>query len=103
MKNYLIGIDLGGTKIEIAVLDNNQIVQFRERIATESKKGPKHIINQIMTLYKKAKDYIGNCPHTIGLGSPGSLSKKEKILRNSNTLCLNGLPLQHLLKSIQQK
>ena len=104
MKNYLIGIDLGGTKIEIAVLDKNQIVQFRERIATESKKGPKHIINQIMILYKKAKDYIGNCPHTIGLGSPGSLSKKEKILRNSNTLCLNGLPLQHLIEeALQQK
>ena len=54
MKNNLIGIDLGGTKIEIVILDENKEIQFRERIPTESASGSSHIINQIVALYKKA-------------------------------------------------
>ena len=103
MKNNLIGIDLGGTKIEIVILDTNKEIQFRERIPTESEKGPSHIINQILILYKKAILFINNAPHTIGVGSPGSLSPKTKLLRNSNTLCLNGLPLQQLIEKALQK
>ena len=103
MKNNLIGIDLGGTKIEIVILDTNKEIQFRERVPTESKKGPSHIINQILVLYKKAVSFINNAPHTIGVGSPGSLSPKTKLLRNSNTLCLNGLPLQQLIEQALQK
>ena len=60
MKNNLIGIDLGGTKIEIVILDTNKEIQFRERIPTESEKGPSHIINQILVLYKKAESFINN-------------------------------------------
>ena len=103
MKNNLIGIDLGGTKIEIVILDVNKEIQFRERLPTESVKGPSHIINQILVLYKKAVSFIDNSPHTIGVGSPGSLSPKTKLLRNSNTLCLNGLPLQQLIEEALQK
>ena len=103
MKNNLIGIDLGGTKIEIVILDTNKEIQFRERVPTESKKGPSHIINQILVLYKKAVSFINNAPHTIGVGSPGSLSPKTKLLRNSNTLCLNRLPLQELIEQALQK
>ena len=103
MKNNLIGIDLGGTKIEIVILDVNKEIQFRERLPTESEKGPSHIINQILVLYKKALSFINRGPHTIGVGSPGSLSPKTKLLRNSNTLCLNGLPLQKLIEEALQK
>lgn len=103
MKNNLIGIDLGGTKIEIVILDVNKEIQFRERVPTESVKGPSYIINQILVLYKKAVSFIDNSPHTIGVGSPGSLSPKTKLLRNSNTLCLNGLPLQQLIEEALQK
>ena len=103
MKNNLIGIDLGGTKIEIVILDTNKEIEFRERLPTESKRGPSHIINQILSLYKKAASFIDNAPHTIGVGTPGSLSPKTKLLRNSNTLCLNGLPLQELIEQALQK
>ena len=103
MNNNLIGIDLGGTKIEIVILDVNKKIQFRERVPTESDKGPSHIIKQILLLYRKAVSFINNAPHTIGVGSPGSLSPRTKILRNSNTLCLNGLPLQQLIEEALQK
>jgi len=96
--NYHIGIDLGGTKIEVAVLDSQDKILFRERLLTEAHLGSEHIFNQIHTLYSKAVKSIQNQSHTLGLGTPGSISKKTHLLKNSNTLCLNGLPLQSLLE-----
>jgi fructokinase len=95
---YHIGIDLGGTKIEVAVLDSQNKILFRERLLTEAHLGNEHIFNQIHTLYAKAVLFIQNKTHTLGLGTPGSISKKTHLLKNSNTLCLNGLPLQSLLE-----
>jgi fructokinase len=96
--NFHIGIDLGGTKIEVAILDNQNQVLFRERLLTEAHLGSEHIFNQIHLLYSKAVVSIQNKTHTLGLGTPGSISKKTHLLKNSNTLCLNGLPLQSLLE-----
>ena len=95
---YHIGIDLGGTKIEVAVLDGQEKILFRERLLTEAHLGSEHIFNQIHLLYTKAVVFIQNKTHTLGLGTPGSISKQTHLLKNSNTLCLNGLPLQSLLE-----
>ena len=51
---FRMGIDLGGTKIEAAILNPQNEVLFRERIPTEAHLGPEHILNQIASLYKKA-------------------------------------------------
>ena len=91
---YRVGIDLGGTKIESAVLDLDNNVLFRERVATQSHLGPEHILNQRDNIYNMASESIKNESHTLGIAAPGSLSKKTQLLRNSNTLCLNGLPLK---------
>lgn len=96
--NYHIGIDLGGTKIEVAVLDSQDKILFRERLFTEAHLGSKHIFDQIHALYSKAVMSIQNKSHTLGLGTPGSISKKTHLLKNSNTLCLNDLPMQTLLE-----
>jgi len=42
--NYHIGIDLGGTKIEVAVLDSQDKIVFRERLLTEAHLGSEHIL-----------------------------------------------------------
>ena len=96
--HYHIGIDLGGTKIEVAVLDGQDKILFRERLLTEAHLGSAHIFNQIHALYTKALVSIENKTHSLGLGTPGSISKKTHLLKNSNTLCLNSLPLQSLLE-----
>ena len=96
--NYHIGIDLGGTKIEVAVLDSHDKIIFRERLLTEAHLGSDHIFDQIQTLYGKAVISIQNKTHSLGLGTPGSISKNTHLLKNSNTLCLNSLPLQALLE-----
>ena len=96
--NYHIGIDLGGTKIEVAILDSHDKIIFRERLLTEAHLGSDHIFDQIQTLYGKAVISIQNKTHSLGLGTPGSISKNTHLLKNSNTLCLNSLPLQALLE-----
>jgi len=96
--NYHIGIDLGGTKIEVAALDSQDKILFRERLFTEAHLGSEHIFDQIHALYSKAVMSIQNKSHTLGLGTPGSISKKTHLLKNSNTLCLNDLPMQTLLE-----
>jgi len=92
-----IGIDLGGTKIECIVLENQKEI-FRDRILTESEKGSDHILNQIHQIYQKAILFIDNKKHTLGICTPGSIPPDTNLLRNSNTTCLNGLPFKKILE-----
>ena len=94
---YRLGIDLGGTKIECAILDPNGRILARQRVPTEAEKGVTHILGNI----KKIIGKVTTCmPHdfSIGIGTPGSISIKTGLLRNSNTQCLNGQPLKELLQ-----
>jgi fructokinase len=92
-----IGIDLGGTKIEGILLDDSFNVVERTRIPTQQEKGYKSIINSIVSLVKelkiKASDNV-----TIGVSTPGAISKKSGLIKNSNTQCLIGMPLKEDLK-----
>ncbi|EAV46520.1 ROK [Methylophilales bacterium HTCC2181] len=97
-KKYHIGIDLGGTKTEIAILDTNLDLIYKKRLLTGSANGPEYIISQIGLLYEDAKAFISSASHSVGVGTPGSLSVDKGLLRNSNTLCLNGLPLKKLIE-----
>jgi len=92
-----IGIDLGGTKIEGILLDENFNVVERTRIPTQQEKGYQSIINSIISLVEKLKiKASGNV--TIGICAPGAISKKSGLIKNSNTQCLIGMPLKEDLK-----
>ena len=92
----LWGIDLGGTKIECAVLDNenNLGVILRKRIPTEADKGYQHIVGQIVTLVNQVADELGERPTKIGFATPGVLDPETQTMKNSNTVCMNGQPMQ---------
>lgn len=86
------GIDLGGTKIEGAVLqikDNQPDFIVRKRIPTESQLGYEHIIDSICALLEDLKKESGNSPDQLGIGTPGSYDPVTFIHKNSNTTCLN--------------
>ncbi len=91
----LWGIDLGGTKIECAVLDseNNMAVLARKRVPTESVKGYEHILSQIKKLIDQVAEEIGEQPTKVGFATPGVLEPKSQLMKNSNTICLNGMPM----------
>ena len=86
------GIDLGGTKIEGAVLRiKNDQPDFiiRQRVATESQYGYDHIIDRIADLVEDLKKETGESPTQLGIGTPGSYDPITFIHKNSNTTCLN--------------
>jgi len=91
---YNIGLDLGGTKIEGIILDRDGRTCFRERIPTEQENGYDGILDNIRKLYDLMCGDIAKAPHTLGIGTPGALSPRTGLLRNSNTVCMNGKPLK---------
>ncbi len=98
-----LGIDLGGTKIEGVVLDHEGQILFRQRIPTEQEQGYTAILKKIGSLYKTMLHAIANAPHTLGIGTPGTLSRQTGRLKNSNTQCLNGQPLERDLEIVLSK
>jgi fructokinase len=91
-----IGVDLGGTKIEIIVLDDNNDELFRQRMPTP-KGSYQNTLNAIYKLVKEAVESVkiyGETPTRIGVGTPGAISKKSGRIKNSNSTCLIGRPLQ---------
>jgi predicted NBD/HSP70 family sugar kinase len=93
---YLLGIDLGGTKIEGVVIKEGSVLDVvaRKRIPTEKHKGYQHIKNNIAGLVADLEKEVGYTFEKIGIGTPGSIDAKTGLLKNSNTTCINGQPFQ---------
>ena len=94
---FKIGIDLGGTKIESILLDQKLNVVERKRIPTKQEKGYKSIIESIVKIVTDLKKKT-NEKTTIGLSTPGTISKKTGLIKNSNTQCLIGKSLANDLE-----
>ena len=97
---FRIGIDLGGTKIEGIVLDAQGKELFRQRVATQREQGYLPILNRIKSLHDDLATRIANAPHTFGIGTPGAVSPRTGLLKNSNTVCLNGQPIKADLEKL---
>ncbi len=88
---YLLGIDLGGTKIEAALLEReSHNVVVRQRIATEGHLGYEHILNNIANLAKSVSDQHAFSPAHMGIATPGTLDPLTQTMKNCNTTALNG-------------
>lgn len=97
------GIDLGGTKIEGAVLDENKEPLVRLRIPTEAAGGYQHILLRTGSLVQLMADKLHSpLPAHIGVGTPGRIDRKTGLLKNSNTVCLNGMPMLADLEALLQ-
>lgn len=93
----LFGVDLGGTKIEAAVIDPNRITEplLRRRVDTPSRDGYEAIVEAIASLVDDcARKLSVPPPAIIGIGTPGTTEPDTGLLKNSNTTCLNGRPLR---------
>lgn len=84
-----LGLDLGGTKIEGIILEPDGREIFRHRIATEQEKGYDAILARLRQVYQTLVQEIRGCDHTLGIGTPGAISHRTGLLKNSNTVCLN--------------
>jgi predicted NBD/HSP70 family sugar kinase len=87
-----IGVDVGGTKIEIIALDAAGGTLLRRRVPTPAGSYDA-ILALIAALVREAELELGErC--TLGVGTPGALSPAGELLRNSNSECLNGRPVR---------
>jgi len=97
-----IGIDLGGTKIEIIALadDGKEVLRRRKPTPQGDYAG---ILEVIVQLVNESEAELGEqC--SIGIGTPGALSRATGLLKNSNSVALNGKPiLNDLEEKLQRK
>jgi fructokinase len=85
-----IGVDVGGTKIEVAALDAFGAIALRRRIATPPDYAG--VIRAVAALVEQAERELG-ARGTVGIGIPGSLSPETGRVRGANSTWLNGGPL----------
>ena len=92
-----LGVDLGGTKIEIVALARDGRELLRRRVPT-----PRHdygaTIEALAGLVAAAEHDLG-MRGTVGVGTPGSISRATGLLRGSNSVCLNGQPIRRDLEA----
>ena len=86
-----IGIDLGGTKTECIIIDESG--KELERLRKETPKNYNGTISTVCGLVKELEDkYQKKC--TVGIGTPGALSKETNCIKGGNSTWLNGRPLK---------
>ncbi len=87
-----IGIDLGGTKIEGIALDVAGRELVRQRVPTPQGDygGTVEAVAALVRAIESVTDRRG----TVGVGIPGALSRVTGLVKNANSICLIGRPLQ---------
>lgn len=86
-----LGIDLGGTKIEIIALDAAGQILARERVATPQGDYPATLAAMV-GLVAQVEARLGQ-RGSVGIGTPGSVSRLTGRIKNANSTCLIGQPL----------
>ena len=101
----LLGIDLGGTKIEGIVIESkeNSKEVIRHRVDTEEEKGYLQVLNNIKLLVEYIENKINHKFDKLGIGTPGTIDPETGLLKNSNSQCLNGKPIQKDLSETLDK
>ena len=100
---WAIGIDIGGTKIEAALIDKKGKVHDRYRIATKSISGYRSVLKHLITVVNaistknKLKEYV------VGIGVAGQITKETGVIKYSPNLNWHNVKLkQDLSKIIKQ-
>jgi len=96
-----IGIDLGGTKIEGIALDDDGAVLARKRVPTPSGNYPA-TLRAVAALVDELERGAGT-RGSVGVGTPGALSRATGKIKNANSVCLNGQALDRDLAALLQR
>lgn len=96
-----IGIDLGGTKIELLALDAAGQPCYRQRIPTPQGSYPA-TLQAIVGLVQDCEQSLATRA-TVGIGIPGAESPASGLIKNANSTCLIGQPLREDLQEALQR
>ena len=93
-----LGIDLGGTKIEIVALDDDGAMLARERVPTPSG-DYEATIRAIGDLVRGIEGRLGRTG-SVGIAMPGAFSAQTGLVKNANSVVLNGKPLDRDIEAL---
>jgi len=96
-----LGLDVGGTKIELIALGDDGGVRIRRRIATP-RDDYVGTLKAIAGLVKAAEVELGQ-HGSVGVGIPGAESRIDGSVKNANSTWLIGRPLRHDLQALLQR
>jgi len=96
-----LGVDLGGTKIEIVGLAADGRELLRRRIATPQG-DYRATLTAIAGLVAEAEAELGQTG-SVGIGIPGAESLRSGLIKNANSTCLIGQPLRHDLQTLLRR
>lgn len=96
MKKY-IGVDIGGTNIRVALVDeNNNILYFNKEKTLENVNNANDLYNKILSMLKKVEN-IEECS-AIGIGVPGAVKELKEIMTCRNIELLKNFPLKERIE-----
>lgn len=95
-----IGVDFGGTKIEAAALDAGGA--FLVRLRAPNPGSYEAAISTVRDLVAQAELQAGG-RGSVGIGAPGSVSPKRGVIRNANSVWLNGRPFREDLEAALER
>ena len=96
MGSYILGIDLGGTKIESAVFDSEGKIVGRHRDKTEAWRPQEEVFMRIVAVARQAManaSVTGDQVAAIGIGSPGPLDPDTGHIIETANLPFRDFPL----------
>ena len=83
MKKYAIGIDLGGTSVKYALIDNEGVFHFQGKLPSKADVSAEAVIGQLVTACKEVMAsalQLGVAVEGIGIGTPGIVDETNRIV-----------------------
>ena len=101
-KRYVVGVDLGGTKILVAGMDGDHTILSRTRVPTDPKEGTEAVVDRIgwaVSQVVKEMDISSDDVAGIGVGAPGPLDPETGVVTFAPNLNWNNVPLKAMLEA----
>ncbi|MDO9223139.1 MAG: ROK family protein [Caulobacter sp.] len=87
-----VGVDIGGTKIEAAALDADGA--YVARVRKPNPGDYDAFLQVVKDVVEGAEREAGQTVARVGIGMPGSISTKTGLIRNANSVWMNGRPMR---------
>ena len=101
-KKLVVGIDLGGTKVMVAVLDEKLKVLNRVKMRTHGEEGPKATVLRMAKLVRKGLEEVAGGDKAkidfVGVGAPGPLKPGTGVIVAAPNLGWKNVPLKKMLE-----
>lgn len=98
---YTIGVDLGGTNIDVGVVDESHNIISQAHTPTLARRAPAEVLDDIARCAKEAAESVNLGPDDItalGIGSPGTCDAESGVVLNAHNLGWFGVPVRSELE-----